>query len=225
MILPTLSEDQSITRDSYNCIHMCITLLMSPLIQLSTSGKQTLNLSFKLWAPTLKSDLCSLRGFISHPALLSPCWKLSGCSSCGGAVILWTHAVDVSPSGSARGLSLSQGKPSSSSEGEHPLKSQTRVHYIPSSPHLSSHSLPPLPWTPPASLIPTHTVWFSLVCLCPSVAKMNRGKFVLIFSPFLLKWKVTCWKCGYKAGCALFRIAVLFNCLQRHVYNCVTSPF
>jgi len=164
-MLPTLSKDQSITRVSYNCIHMCITLFMSPLIQLSTSGKQTLNLSFKLWAPTLKSD-CSLRGVISHPALLSPCWKLSGCSSCGGAVILWTHAVDVSPSGSARGLSLSQGKPSSSSEGEHPLKSQTRVHYIPSSPHLSSHSLPPLPWTPSCISNPyTHCLVFPSVSL------------------------------------------------------------
>lgn len=203
MIRPTLLKDQSITRDIYNWIHMRITSFMSALVQLSTSGRQTLNLSFKLWAPTFKSDLCSLRGVISHPALLSPCWKLSGWSSCGGAVILWTHAVDVSPSGSARGLSLSQGKPSSSSEGEHPLKSQTRVHYIPFSPHLSSHLLPPLAWTPPASLIPTHTVWFSSVCLCPSVAKMNREKFVFIFSLFLLRWKVTCWKWGYKA----FRIA------------------
>lgn len=111
---------------------------------MSSSGRQLLNPSVKLWAPFLKSGLCSLKGVISHPALLLPCWKLSGYSSCGGAVILWTHAVDVSPRGPARGLSLSQGKPSSSSEGEHPLKSQTRVHCGPLCTRLSSHLLPPL---------------------------------------------------------------------------------
>lgn len=121
-------KKQSVTREDCNCIHMRITSFMIARVQMSSSDRQLLNPSVKLRAPFLKSGLCSLKGVISHPALLSPCWKLSGYSSCGGAVILWTHAVDVSPSGSARGLSLSQGKPSSSSEGEHPLKSKTRVH-------------------------------------------------------------------------------------------------
>ncbi len=165
---------------------MHITLFMSARVQMSSSGRQRLDLSVKLWAPSLKPGLCSLRGVISHSALLSPCWKLFGYSSCGGAVILWTHAVDVSPSGSARGLSLSQGKPSSSSEGEHPLKSQTRVHYVslPTSLHTHHPRWPSQSQTPSASLILTHTVWFSWVCLCPSAATMKRMKSVFVFFSF-----------------------------------------
>lgn len=70
-----------------------------------------------------------------HVPLLS-CCKLFDYSSCGGPVIPRMYAVDVSRP--VRDLSLSQGKPSSTSEGENPL--QSLRGRISSTPSISDHA-------------------------------------------------------------------------------------
>lgn len=96
--------------------------------------------------------------FVRHVLFLGssllPCRKLFDCSSCGGPVIPGMYAVDVSHP--VRDLSLSQGKPSSTSEGENPVQSlRGHMFTTPSSPaHVSYWPLQS--WKCPASLIQRH---------------------------------------------------------------------
>lgn len=95
-----------------------------------------------------------VRHVIFLHAPLLPCWKLFECSSCGGPVIPRMYAVDVSRP--VRDLLLSQGKPSSTSEGENPLQSlRGSISTTPSSPLYASY-WPLQSRKCPASLIQHH---------------------------------------------------------------------
>lgn len=88
----------------------------------------------------LLTNLGLLCLFVRHVLFLYvpllPCCKLFNCSSSGGPVIPRMYAVDVSRS--VRDLSLSQGKPSSTSEGENPLQSLRGC--ISTTPSISVHA-------------------------------------------------------------------------------------
>lgn len=100
--------------------------------------------------PSLQPGSFVRRVIFLHTPLL-PCWKLFDCSSSGGPVIPRMYAVDVSRP--VRDLSLSQGKPSSTSEGENPLQSlRGHISASPSSPVPASY-WPLQSWKCPASLI------------------------------------------------------------------------
>lgn len=164
---------------------MHITLFMSARVQMSSSGRQTLNLSVKLWAPQAWLVFIERCYFSSCPSLAMLkafwlqllwrcCYPLDTCSGCFSQ---WLSKRPLVISGEA--LQLIWGGASSQ------IPNEGSLCPLPTSLHTHNPRWPSQSRTPPASLILTHTVWFSWVCLCPSAATMKRRKSVLIFFLFV----------------------------------------
>ncbi len=64
------------------------------------------------------------------------------------------------------------------------IPNESSLRPLPTSLHTHHPRWPSQSQTPSASLILTHTVWFSWVCLCPSAATMKRMKSVFVFFSF-----------------------------------------
>lgn len=163
---------------------MHIPLFMSARVQMFSSGRQTLNLSIKLWAPSLKPVFIERCYFSSCPSLtmLKALWLqlLWRCcyplDTCGGCFSQRLSKRPLVISGEA--LQLIWGGASSQ------IPNEGSLHPLPTSLHTHHPCWPSQSRTPPESLILTHTIWFSWVCVCLSAKTIKRGRFVFIFYSF-----------------------------------------
>ncbi len=162
---------------------MHITLFMSAQVRMSSSGRQRLNLSVKLWGPPPQAWLVFIErcyfSFCPSLAMLKAfwlqllwrcCYPLDTCSGCFSQRLSKRSLVI-----SGEALFLIWGGASSQ------IPNESSLRPLPTSLHTHHPRWPSQSQTPSASLILTHTVWFSWVCLCPSAATMKRRKSVFVF--------------------------------------------